>query len=214
MITLREIYELHASFDYDLIFKDEKGNTREISRFGNNLIYYLAQPRIIHNGFNFFEAKRVLTERQHPDHLDIFKMAPNDVTIFKIRSELMASNNDAYRIAISEDPSVEDLIAFSYMKARWAILYPLKHYLMHHLEKAKKYTGLLPFGAPIINFVNTLSNKPKIIKSPDFSDHVFLQNISNKAAQLRGMTSIEINNEIYLEGKKIMEGKKEEKEDE
>lgn len=208
MISLSDGFNLQFAFDNDLIFihKDVDGvilSTEKISRFGNNLIHYLAQPKIAHPNFKFHESKRVLIERQHPDHLDIFKMVPADVPVFKSRAELMSSNNEAYRIAVMEDPPVEYLIDFSYMKATWAILYALKHYLMHHTEKAKKYTGFLPYGSAVIAFVNSLDSGRKIKANPDYSDHVFLQNISNRAAQLSGKTSIQINNEMYLEGKKL-----------
>jgi hypothetical protein len=214
MISLSDDFNLQFAFDSDLILvhKDVNGTilyTERISRFGTNLVHYLAQPPIAHQNFNFHESKRVLIERQHQDHLDLFNMAPADVQVFKSRAELMSGNNEAYRIAVMEDPSVEYLIDFSYMKATWAILYALKHYLMHHTEKAKKYTGFLPYGSAVIAFVNSLDSFScttgrKIKSNPDYSDHVFLQNITNRAAQLSGKTSIQINNEMYLEGKKLL----------
>jgi hypothetical protein len=198
MINLPSFIDLHASFN---------------SRYGidDNLLHYLAMPRIPNNSFNFEEAKRVLFERQHPDKLDAIKMAPQDVSIFKKRAEVLSSNNKAYRIANTKKPSVEDLKAFSYISAGWACLQALKHYIMNHMDLAWEYNGFLPFGSAVAAFVNTLETRPNDISaSPSYADHVYLQNISNREAQAFRMPSVEINNIMYLKGLKLLKKEKEE----
>lgn len=193
MVSLKALIELHESFDLPY-------------GIGPNLIHYLARPRILFNSFNFEEAKRVLIERQHPDKLDIINMAPQDVSIFKNRAALLSSNNEAYRIATSDNPSIEDLVAFSYMSPGWAVLFSLKHYLIHHREKAKDFNGFLPYGSAVIAYINNLDlqrSKP-ITPTPSFADHVFLQKISNQEAQALGISSVEINNIMYIQGTKLI----------
>src|SRR5512137_1995748 len=143
MSLLQALIDLHAAFD---------------NRFGlgDSLIHYLAMPRIDNSSFNFEEAKRVLTERQHPDHLDAINMTPADVSIFKKRAEVLSSNNKAYRIAMTRNPSIEDLRDFSYISAGWSVLFALKHYLMHHMEQAWEFDGFVPYGSAVVAFVNTL----------------------------------------------------------
>ena len=192
MISLIELLDLHASFD------NQYG-------IGDNLLHYLAMPRIFHNGFDFQESKRVLMERQHPEHLDAIKMAPNDVAIFKKRASLLSSNNEAYRIATSSDPSQRSLEDFSYMMPGWSTLFPLKHYLMHHLDMAEVYRGFLPFGAPVIELVNSLASpRLKITASPDYADHKYLQEISLRMSRLWKICPIEVNNIMYLKGRRLV----------
>jgi hypothetical protein len=193
MATLKGLMDLHSSFN---------------NRFGigDNLIHYLAQPKIDHSGFNFEEAKTLFRNRQNPGILTAINAAPQDVLVFKKRYELLANNNEAYRIASSTTPSIEELIAFSFIVPRWSIIFPLKHYLMHHWDKAKQFTGFLPFGSAVIAFVNSLESRPRDMGSnPDYADHVYLQTISNEESRIWGIPSIEINNRMYLDGKKCME---------
>jgi hypothetical protein len=192
MVSLSAIIDLHGLF-------------HNIYGIGDNLLHYLAQPRIFTSSFNFPESKRILYERQHPDKLDPIKMAPADVSIFKKRAGLLSGDNEAYRIALKSNPSVEELIAFSFIAPGWSILYPLKHYIMHHMDLAVGYTGFLPYGSAVITFVNTLETKPwEISFNPTHADHTYLQTISNREALAFGMPSVEINNVMYLRGKKIL----------
>ena len=194
-MSLQTAIDLHASFN------NKYG-------IGDNLIHYLAQPKTHHNGFDFEVSVKTFETRQAPRFLDSINAAGHDVYVMRKRFNFLANDNDAYRIASSHNPSVEELITFSYMLPGWSILFPLKHYLFHHWDKAVKYTGFLPFGAPVIAFVNTLETRPKdVVTSPDYADHVYLQNISNEEARINGVPSIEINNRMYLAGKRLT-GKK------
>ena len=74
---------------------------------------------------------------------------------------------------------------------------------MHWPEKALQYKGMLPFGSEVIKYVNNHSFGRKVAKSPDYADHVFLQEITNKRSIFSGKLSIEINNEMYLQGREI-----------
>lgn len=202
MVALQSLIDLHASFN------NEYG-------IGDNLAHYLAMPRINHNGFNFEEAKRAYAERHiFGDTSDkrqfVIGMAPADVSIFKKRSEILSGSNKAYRIAMTKNPSVEDLKDFSYLSAGWACLFALKHYIMHHMELAWGYDGLLPFGSAVVAFVNTLGTRPNDIPtSPSYADHVYLQNISNRESLALRMPSVEINNIMYLKGLKLLKKEKE-----
>jgi len=192
MVALSAIMNLHAAFN-------------NLYGIGNNLLHYLAMPRIFHNGFNFEEARRVLFERQHPDKLDAINMAPADVSIFKKRAEILADNNKAYRLATLDNPSVQDLIDFSYLSQGWSVLFPLKHYIMHHMDKAMAYNGFLPYGSAVIAFVNSLESRPKDISTnPTYAEHVYLRDISNREALTFNMPSVEINNVMYLRGLKLL----------
>ena len=192
MVALSALMALHAAFD-------------NLYGIGNNLLHYMAMPRIFNKGFKFEEAKRVLFERQHPDKLEVIGMAPQDVSVFKKRASLLANDNEAYRIAVMANPSIPELIKFSYMMPCWSILYPLKHYIMHHMELARDYNGFLPYGSAVIAFVNALNSKPGAVSttSPSYADHVYLQEISNRESIGLNIPSVEINNMMYLQGIKI-----------
>jgi hypothetical protein len=195
MVALSALMALHATFD-------------NLYGIGKNILHYMAMPRIFHNGFNFEEAKRVLFERQHPDKLDAINMVPQDVSIFKKRAQILSDNNKAYRIATLDNPSVQDLIDFSYLAQGWSVLFPLKHYIMHHMDKAMAYNGLLPYGSAVIAFVNSIESTPKAISSnPTYAEHVYLRDITNREAQAFNMPSVEINNVMYLGGLKLLKKK-------
>jgi hypothetical protein len=197
MVSLQALIDLHASFDNHF-------------GIGDNLIHYLAQPPHDHNGINFEVIKLGFVNRQNNNVLTEFKIAPQDVMIFQKRFSLLANDNEAYRIALSTSPSVEELIAFSYIQHGWSVLFPVKQYLMHHPDKAKDYTGFQPYGGPVIAFVNSLESKLRDIPaSPSYADHSYLQQITNREARVWGMPSVEINNVMYLRGKKLIKGKKE-----
>jgi hypothetical protein len=172
---------------------------------GNNLIHYFAHPRIPQPTFIFANAINSFVKRQHAESLDQMRMAPQDVSIFKKRAGLLATNNAAYYIASKEYPAVQELYDFSLIQPCWSILFPLKHYLLHHPETARNYRGLLPFGSEVVKYINKMiKNKPKpVLASPDVADHVFLQQITNSMSDFTGMTTVTINNVMYLEGRKI-----------
>jgi len=196
MAKLSAIIDLHSAFN------NKYG-------IGNNLTHYLAQPKILQTTFDFEAALRALTERQHPDDLELMKMAPQDVAIFKKRASLLATNNDAYLIAMQRDPTVEQLEKFSFMMPCWSTLFPIKHYLMHHVEKAKVYRGFLPYGSEVVKYVNNLAERrlagshSYVPTSPSYADHVHLQQLTNTMSDFTGTCTIELNNMMYLDGKEL-----------
>lgn len=80
----------------------------------------------------------------------------------------------------------------------------MKRYLSDHLELAKTYTGMLPFGKEVTAFYNHEFPKIWEIKgSPTFKDHVRLRDMSNRKAILMGMPTIAINNLMYQFGRML-----------
>jgi hypothetical protein len=198
MVSLSALIDLHASFDTQY-------------GIGNNLIHYLAQLRTTQN-FDFEGIKQLFITRQSPQRFDEFnlKVAPMDISLLKKRLVLPASDNEIYRIVMSEDPTIPELELFSFKCPGWSNLFALKWYLVHHMDKAKAFTGFLPYGSPVVAFVNSLRSKPRNIPmNPDYADHVYLQTISNQEALTFNMPSIEINNIMYLKGLKYTKAEKE-----
>ena len=169
---------------------------------GNRLIWYLALPRIDVTTFSHKVMIENMIKRRHPEDSLKANCAPQDVGIFKRRMNRLAADNTAYRLAMKENPTVQDLEEISYLDASWSWLFPIKHYLMQHLDLAKDYKGLVPFGGEVIKFCNTLTERLHVIPlTPDYDDHVWLQEITIREALLSGMPTIEINNLFYLFGK-------------
>jgi hypothetical protein len=194
MNLLSSLICLHASF---------------FNRFGlgTNLIHYLAQPRIDNNSFNFEAARQIFIRRQQPDKLDDLNCVPQDVQIFKKRADVLANNNKAYRIAMTDNPSITDLEQFATISPGWSLLYPVKVALMQHYRDwhAIEYKGLVPFGSAVIAYVNSLElGHKKIGNSPDLQDHIYLQKMCNREAQFREISSQEMNNRMYLAGLKLL----------
>lgn len=205
MIRLPELIAFHA------MFQDAYG-------VGRNLLSYLSRPRITHvknfqydKCYNEMLSRTTVTDKSYLGH------APQDDKIFVVRYALMFSNNDFYRLAVKDDPTVEDLETYSLIDPKWSTLFPLKHYLMHHMEKAKAYRGLLPFGGAVKSYFNKLGLTQgqsgrddngggailwNITGSPTYADHVMLQKVTNEMADAMGMPSVTINNVMYLHGKK------------
>lgn len=196
--SLFDLCDLHKSFD-------------DYGRH-DRLIDYLAQPRISlgeNKGEFVKKCLKYLENRipfdQIPQGLGY---APNDSTIFKNRFDLMATDNEAYVIAMKILPTVEELEEFSHIRPCWAILFPLKIFLVFHVRYAKKYRGFLPFGSPVKEFYNQLKIGPEIKNSASFVDHEKLAKFTNEIAMHTGCTSVFINNEMYLEGRALQQKNK------
>ena len=73
------------------------------------------------------------------------------------------------------------------------------------MDKALAYNGFLPYGSAVIAFVNSLESRPKDISSnPNYAEHVYLRDITNREALAFNMPSVEINNVMYLRGLKLL----------
>jgi len=124
--------------------------------------------------------------------------------IFTRRIKLISTNNKAYHLAMKTNPTADDLEDFARIDPCFATLFPVKCYLSDHLEVAKDYKGMLPFGREVIKYYNTLVPNAMAVKgSPGFRDHMHLMDLSNRKAALMGVPSITINNLMYNFGKAV-----------
>jgi len=61
---------------------------------------------------------------------------------------------------------------------------------------------MLPFGGGVIEAVNSIWGRT-MKGSPSLQDHVRLMEMTNEIADKHGMTTIAVNDLLYLEGMKI-----------
>lgn len=122
-----------------------------------------------------------------------------------VRSNLLANNNRAYSIATKKYPTVKELEELGEIKPGWSLLFAIKDYLLHHLDFAMDYKGFVPFGGPVIAFLQSLENPPVFtnFRNPTYKDHVTLRELTNAMAKQLNLPSIVINNWMYIEGRKI-----------
>lgn len=167
----------------------------------DNLLHYLARPRCNMEGV----AEKALQafKRRIPFTECSLGFAPQDSKIYKKRFQLLNHNNRAFQIAIKENPTIEELEEFSLIEPGWSILFPLKAFLHDHPKMAVKYRGLVPFGKTVMAFFNALEIGEPVKGTPSFGDHIALQELTNKLADLHGCSTILINNLMYLEGMKM-----------
>lgn len=176
--------------------------TSFLGNYGDNLLHYLSLPRIAVNGVAE-KCMKAFQSRTPFEDCSIGFAGP-DSKIFKKRFRLLNHNNRAFFLASKKNPSIPEIEEFSLIEPCWAILFSVKKYLHDHSELAVAYRGLLPFGKPVTAFYNSLNYFELIKGSPTFSDHINLQTISNKLADLYGCSSVIINDEMYLEGNRIL----------
>ena len=172
--------------------------------YKKRLIDYFAQPRI-HLGASHetFMAKCLenLVKRTPFDQLPQLGFAPADMSIFKKRFSLASTDNFAYSVLMNDNPSIPDLERFSYLLPGWSVLFPLKAYLIFHPEKAREYRGLLPFGSEVVKFFNATIGTAK--PTPTFQDHIALRDYTNALSDHLGISTVMLNNEMYLEGSRM-----------
>jgi hypothetical protein len=181
---------------------------------GSNLLHYLAQPktsmsadkdRLFAEKFYVCLYERVakvtdfLQERYGSGELCY---VPQDAGVVHKKIMVITNNNRAYELAVKIDPTVQDLEEFAKLDPCWSLLFPVKAYLHHHFSVAKDYRGMLPFGGGVIEAVNKIWNRT-MKGSPSFQDHVRLMAMTNEIADKHGMTTIAVNDLLYLEGMQI-----------
>lgn len=201
MISLPSLIHLH--FDAK---KDSFG-------IGNNLLAYLARPRLRRlNNFNYQTCYESLLQRLPADQAEGLNIASQDTTIFLNRFRAITTDIEYYRLAVKENPTVEDLEKASYRYYGYSYLWPIKEYLLHHMSLAKDYRGLVPFGGPVKLYFNHLKLVPwktenetpwEVKGTPTFQDHIMLQQVTNDMADALNLPSITVNNIMYLYGKKM-----------
>lgn len=171
----------------------------------NNLLSYLAH--FYNRNFKYNKCYDLMNIRTPSDKADFkdLRIEPHREKVIKTRFDLIALDNQAYELAVKVDPFVEDLEAFAQIKPCWSILFPVKMYLVDHPEVAKEYRGLQSFGSEVIKFYDSVIEEQfKIDKrSPNYQDHLRLQEMTNRYADLLGMTPIAVNTLMYLEGKEM-----------
>jgi hypothetical protein len=171
---------------------------------GNNYLSYLSRPVTPTENFNYNLAYDSLLNRTPPDKIPKLNCSIRDTNVFVARFQVMATDNEFFRVATKTDPTVEDLEAISYRSAIFSTLYPLKIYLLHHPILSKIYRGFLPFGSQVKNYINRHAFGDWTVEgTPSFKDHVMLQSISNMMADEWGVPSVTINNVMYIQGQKI-----------
>ena len=176
-------------------------STRNPADITHNLLSYLAwssNPNFDYRLCYQEMSNRIQTGTSH------YNFNSWESPIFTRRIKLISSNNKAFDLAMKVAPTAEDLEEFSRIDPCFATLFPVKCYIADHLELAKDYKGMLPFGREVIKFYNTIVPADQVIKgSPTYRDHINLRDLSNRKAILMGVPSITINNLMYQFGRSM-----------
>jgi hypothetical protein len=168
----------------------------------NNLLSYLAWSN--KSDFMFERCYDELFNRIAPDDASKHNIYNWEHFMFARRFKLISTNNKAYELAVKRDPNVHDLEEFSKIDPCFANLYPVKWFILDHLELVRDYKGMLPFGREVIKYYNTIVPQVMAVKgSPSFKDHVNLRDISIRKSILTGMPMVTINNLMYWFGKEM-----------
>jgi hypothetical protein len=176
--------------------------TKNAHEINNTLLSYLAWSN--REGFDFELCYDELFNRVAPEDASKHNIYKWEHFIFARKFKLININNKAYEIAIKKDPTVKDLEEFSMLDPCFANLYPIKWYILDHLQLIPEYKGMLPFGREVLKYYNTIVPPERNIKgSPTYKDHAYLRDISLRKSILTGMPMITINNLMYWFGKEI-----------
>ena len=180
-----------------------------------NLLYYLAKPKFDPGNFDFDKYYESLENRVPFDQLgargyDNLRYAPQDRGVLMTRSNTLANDNRAYSLATKNDLTASEAVEFGEIKPGWSLNFALKDFLMSHLEIAKDYFGFVPFGGPVVAFLQALASPPEInFRNPTYKDHVTLREMTNSIARQYNIPPIMVNNWMYIEGKKILAAEEE-----
>jgi hypothetical protein len=189
--SILDLVKLHQSLSNSL-----SGPKPDYTR----LIDYLAYVQT--RGLGSDRLILALENRVPFDQLDI-ELSIKDSNLVKKRIDLLASNNTAYRIAMTSNPTALELEQFSFISPCWSLLFPVVVFLIQHPEQAKTYRGFFPFGNEVIKFFHEAKLGIEIKGSPNAADHVRLRIAINHIADHTGMTTVMVANEMYLEGSRI-----------
>jgi hypothetical protein len=130
-----------------------------------------------------------------------------DENIFKSRVTIINENDRFFQLISKKNPSVRDLEELSNLGMTWSLLIILKIYLIHNPHLAKDYRGFLPLGSPIIrsynNLVSNLPSRSKADNPPTDEDYVAIRDEMNNQSDIRGLSTVYINHEMYMEGMKM-----------
>lgn len=127
---------------------------------------------------------------------------PQEFRRFQAAFELISSSNRAYDLAMAEDPDCAAINEFIYLRVGFVTAYTGKKYVMNHPDMVKDYKGLLPYGGFVKLSFNALSSE-QVKGTPSVRDHVMLRDMSNFLADQHGITSMAVNNWMFLTGLKM-----------
>jgi len=185
---------------------------------GSSLLHYMSQPKTSQGEEKdrIFSLKFLacLYHRIFEGVCDFLKntfgspdlnYTPQDAGIVKKRLRVMANNNRAYELACLDHPTVRDLEEFASIEdcIGWACLFPVKMYLHHHPYVAAQYRGILPFGAGVMEALKKIDFEHAPKGRPTYAEHIRLRDLTNKIASSRGITTIAVNDDLYLIGMKL-----------
>lgn len=184
---------------------------------GSNLLHYLSQPKTSKSP----DEDRLFAEKFYAclyervadvsSYLLLkygsgdLSYVPQDAGVVKKKLSVMCNNNRAYELAVKTWPTRFDLEEFSRLDPCWSLLFSVKLYLHHHEHHAMEYRGMLPFGGGVIESINRIWGRNAKAR-PTHQDHVRLMNMTNELADKLGMTTIAVNDMLYLEGMKLRQG--------
>jgi hypothetical protein len=166
------------------------------------LIDYLAWSN--NPEFNRETCLREMEARTPADKMSDLKYKSYEKFIFERRYRLMSSKNNAYEIAMKENPTVSNLDMFSNIDPCWSTLFPVKCFVVDHYEMARDYRGMLPFGKEVIASYNSMvKSEYHLYKSPTFIDHIRLKILTNRKSDLTGIPTVTINTLMYKHGRTL-----------
>jgi hypothetical protein len=167
----------------------------------NKLIDYYASSE--NPDFKYDECLNLMSLRTPPDSIQTLNINTHETNIFIKRFKSICSNNTFYRLINIIDPSCSDIENLSYIDPCYAILAPIKKYLIDHPPILKQYKGFLPFGKQIIKYWNSTQNS-LIKNSPSYADHIKLQTLTNNNSDISGIPPTTINTLMFLKGKELL----------
>lgn len=173
----------------------------------NHLLAYIATS-LYSKGFNRSKCYARLKFRvpYNAETNLMLNLCPTETNIFNARFDLINSNNRAYEIATKSNPTVTELEEFAMLRPCWSNIFPVKAMLTDHVELAKNYRGLQPFGKYVISFFNEVlenNGEEKVKNSPDFKDHIRLRDFTNKMSDILEIPTPTLNSMMYMEGMEL-----------
>ena len=198
---------------FDFVKLTQSIGSHVLGNVSNRLVDYMVSDE--GPNFNDEEALNLMLYRTAYDDLPDLGINAQSTTVFKKKFDLLAKNNKAYYLATKVNPTAKDLSIFSKIRPCWSTLFPIKCYLCDHPKEARKYRGMQPFGKFVIRFFNAvidhfdpdeMEEGPEyalVGSQPTFSDHCRLREMTNRCADLTGMSTVAVNNYMYMIGQEL-----------
>lgn len=191
-------------------------SSEEVLDFCIELMYDAPSPRIIdylawsdNPGFNSDLCLESMLNRTPYDKIPVINFKPHEEKLFQRRFNTIASDNIFFDLITIVQPNVNQIEAAATQDQSYAILMPIKRFLIDHPLNAKVYYGFLPFGKEVKKYYNTIKfvkdNSWYIKSSPNFSDYLRLKRITNNMSNLSGIPTVTINTWMYKKGLQIQD---------